>query len=115
VWYQAHIQGPWFAVTALLALLHFFVPFFALVPRDAKGDLKRLRWVALVVLAAHWLDMYWLIFPELGRGPLCSWPELSFALFFAGGAVLWLRAAQEQGEDMPAGDPFLREGLEFRL
>jgi hypothetical protein len=66
------------------------------------------------MLFAHVLDMYWLIFPILGR-PLLSWPELSFALFFLGGILLWTRGAMEKGEDMPAGDPFLREGLEFRL
>jgi hypothetical protein len=115
VWYQAHIDGPWLGVALLLALLHFFVPFFALVPRDAKGDLKRLRWVALVMLAAHWLDLYWLIFPELGKAPVFSWPELSFALLFVGATLLWMRGAMKQGEDMPVGDPFLKEGLEFRL
>jgi hypothetical protein len=115
VWYQAHIDGAWLGVSILLALVHFFIPFFALVPRDAKGDPRRLRWVAVLMLAAHWLDLYWLIFPALGHRPLCSWPELSFALFFVGGALLWVRAAMEQGEDMPVGDPFLKEGLEFRL
>jgi hypothetical protein len=115
VWYQAHIDGAWLPVALLLGFVHFFVPFFALVPRDAKGDLKRLRWVALVVLAAHWLDLYWLVFPELGRTPVFSWPELSFALFFVGATLLWMRNAMEKGEDMPVGDPFLKEGLEFRL
>ena len=115
VWYQAHIDGAWLGIAVLLGLAHFFVPFFALVPRDAKGDPGRLRWVALVILAAHWLDLYWLIFPELGRTPLFGWPELAFALCFAGGTLLWLRGAMEKGEDMPVGDPFLREGLEFRL
>jgi hypothetical protein len=115
VWFQAHTGGPWLWVALLLALLHFFVPFFALSPRDAKGDLKCLRWVALVVLAAHWVDLYWLVFPALGSSPLFSWPELGFALFFIGGTLLWVRAAMERGEDMPVGDPFIREGLEFRL
>jgi hypothetical protein len=114
-WYQARIQGAWLGVALLLAVLHFLVPFGALVTRDAKGDPGRLRWVAVVLLAAHWLDLYWLIFPQLGRTPLGSWPELSFALLFGGGTVLWLRGAMEKGEDMPVGDPFLGEGLEFRL
>jgi hypothetical protein len=115
MWYQARSGPGWLAVTLLLALTRFFIPFFALVPRDAKGDPRRLRWVALVVLASHWIDLYWLVFPALGRTPVCSWPELGFALFFLGGALLWLRSAMERGEDMPVGDPFLKEGLEFRL
>jgi len=114
IWFQAHTGGAWLGVVVLLALLHFFVPFFALVPRDVKGDPRRLRWVALVVLAAHWVDLYWLVFPALGA-PVFSWPELGFALFFTSGTLIWVRGAMERGEDMPVGDPFLREGLEFRL
>lgn len=114
-WYQARTTGAWLGVALLLALLHFIIPFFALVPQEVKGDLKYLRWVALVVLAAHWVDLYWLVFPALTRTPLFSWPELGFGLFFVGGTLLWLRGAMECGEDMPVGDPFLKEGLEFRL
>jgi hypothetical protein len=114
-WYQARTEGAWLGVVLLLALSRFLVPFFALVPRDAKGDPRRLRWVAIVVLASHWIDLYWLVFPALGRTPAFSWPELGFALLFLGGALLWVRSAMERGEDMPVGDPFLKEGLEFRL
>jgi hypothetical protein len=115
VWYQARIHGGWLGVALLLALLRFIVPFCALVARDAKGDLKRLRWVAVLILVGQWLDLYWLIFPKLGARPLFSWPEVSFALLFVGGTLLWLRGAMERGEDMPVGDPFLKEGLEFHL
>jgi hypothetical protein len=114
-WYKQRINGGWLVLTLLLALCHFLIPFFALITRDAKGDLTRLRWVATLVLAAHYLDLYWLVFPALGRGVLFSWPEVAFAMFFAGGGVLWLRHAETRGQDMPVGDPFLAEALEFRL
>jgi len=114
-WYKDRIEGPWLAVALLLAILHFLVPFFALIPRDAKSDPRRLRWVAVVVLCAHYLDLYWLVFPSLVAVPWLSWPEASFILLFGGGAVLWARRSLERGTDMPVGDPFLREGLEFRL
>jgi hypothetical protein len=115
VWYAVRLHGPWHGVTVALALLHFIVPFFALVTRDAKGAPRRLRRVALLMLGAHALDLYWLIFPVLGGAPPFSWPEISFALLFLGGGTLWVRRAMELGEDMPVGDPFLPEGLEFRL
>jgi hypothetical protein len=114
-WYQERLQGPWLAVLLFLGLVHFVIPFFVLIPMDAKGDPRRLGAVAALMLGAHLLDIYWLIFPVLGKGVLLSWPELSFALFFLSAALLWVRGAMEKGEDMPVGDPFLREGLEFRL
>ena len=115
IYYKVRLAGAWRAITFALAALHFILPFFALVTRDAKRDPKRLRRVAILMLSAHVLDMYWLIFPALGGSPRFGWPELSFALFFLGGILLWIRGAMERGEDMPVGDPFRREGLEFRL
>ncbi len=115
IYYKVRLAGSWRVITIALASLHFILPFFALVTRDAKKDPRRLRRVACLMLFAHVLDMYWLIFPALGAKPYFSWPEFSFALFFLGGILLWLRGAMEKGEDMPIGDPFLREGLEFRL
>ena len=115
VYFQTRLTGTWHTLTILLAVLHFVMPFFALVTRDAKGDGRRLRRVALLMLGAHVLDMYWLIFPILPGGPHFAWPEISFALFFLSLALLWVRSALQKGEDMPVGDPFLKEGLEFRL
>jgi hypothetical protein len=115
IYYKVRLAGSWRAITMSLAALHFIIPFFALVTRDSKKDPKRLRRVAFLMLGAHVLDMYWLIFPTLGAKPYFSWPEISFALFFIGGILLWVRGAMQKGEDMPVGDPFLREGLEFRL
>jgi len=113
-WYQMRLGGAWGVLTLLLALVHFVVPFFALITSDAKSDPVRLRRVALVVLAAHLLDLYWLVMPSLRKGVLLSWPELAFALLFIGGALMWLRRAFARGEEMPVGDPFLLKALEFR-
>ena len=114
-WYHERLHGTWYVLTVTLAVIHFVVPFFALSTRDAKSDPRRLVPIALLMLGAHLLDIYWLLFPILGHEPLFSWPEVSFALLFIGGGLLWVRKAFSWGEDMPVGDPFLREGLEFRL
>jgi hypothetical protein len=115
VWYRARFQGGWHRATVALALLHFVLPFFALVTRAAKSDPGRLLRVGLLILGAHLLDLYWLVFPALGAGVLCGWPEWSFALCCVAGALLWVDRSFGWGEDMPVGDPFLGQGLEFRL
>jgi hypothetical protein len=114
-WYKARLQGLWGPLILVLAVLHFLMPFLVLIPRSAKSQPRRLFWVAVFMLLAHWLDLYWMIFPVLRRGLLFSWPELSFGVFFISAGLLWIRRAMSRGADMPVGDPFLREGLEFRL
>jgi hypothetical protein len=114
-WYRERLEGSWGLLVLVLAVFHFFVPFVVLIPRFAKTAPKRLAWIAALILFAQWLDLYWMIFPVLGMGPVFSWPEASFALFFLGTSLLWFRHLMDRGAAMPVGDPFLREGLEFRL
>jgi hypothetical protein len=114
-WYKERLQGLWGVLVLVFAVFHFLVPFLVLIPRDAKSEPKRLFWVSTLMLLAHWLDLYWMIYPVLGIGARFSWPELSFGLFFVASSLLWIRHAMGRDADMPVGDPFLREGLEFRL
>ena len=114
-WYKERLQGAWGLLLLALAILHFLVPFFILIPREAKNNPRLLLWVAVLMLFSHWLDLYWMIFPVLNSNPPFGWPEISFALLFLSAGLLWIRRSMKRGEDMPAGDPLLREGLEFRL
>jgi hypothetical protein len=114
-WYKERLQGAWGALLLALAVFHFFIPFFLLIPRATKCSPRFLFWTAIIMLVSHWLDLYWMLFPALGKGPLFSWPEISFGLLFVSAGLLWIRRSMRHGEDMPIGDPFLDEGLEFRL
>lgn len=115
VWYKHRIHGSWQTLTLALALVHFVIPFFALIPRGSKSDIPRLRFISILLLSSHLFDLYWLIFPVFAFAPLFSWPEISFGLFFLAYAQLFVNRAMTKGEDMPVGDPFLQEGLAFHL
>jgi hypothetical protein len=114
-WYKERLQGAWGPLLLTLAILHFLVPFFVLIPREAKSNPKLLLWISALMLFCHWLDLYWMIFPVLGPRPFFGWPEISFGLLFLSAGLLCIRRCMNRGEDMPIGDPFLHEGLEFRL
>jgi hypothetical protein len=114
-WYQERLHGAWGAILLALAVFHFLVPFLILIPRNAKSDPRFLFWTASLMLVSHWLDLYWMIFPVLGNGPIFGWPECSFGFLFLSAGILWIRRFMRRGEDMPVGDPLLGEGLGFRL
>ncbi len=114
-WFHQRTSGSMELVFILLGIGHFFVPFLALMSRNDKKSWKRLRWVSLWVLFMEFVDVFWLISPILGNGIHLGWPELAFAAFFVSGGLLVLRRGMSLGEDMPVGDPFLAEGLEFHL
>jgi hypothetical protein len=114
-WYKERLEGLWLPILIVIALLHFLVPFLLLIPREAKSNPCKLAIASFSILVAHWLDLYWLIMPARGGNLRFGLLELSFALFFLCAALLWIRRSLSRNEDMPVGDPFLKEGLEFRL
>ncbi len=114
-WYKQRTVGVMLFVFILLGVGHYFVPFLALMTGEAKKKWKRLRWVSVWLLFMEVVDLYWMIFPLLGRNMKLGWPEFSFAIFFLSGGVLVVKRAMEKAAYMPVGDPFLKAGLEFHL
>ncbi len=114
VWFKHRIVGTWMPVALLLPLLHFFLPFFLLIGSAGKRSARVMRLAAFSILAGHFVDIYWMIFPVISPDPLWGWPEFAMAALFIGLGCLQLRRAMGRGADMPIGDPLLAKGLEWQ-
>ena len=85
MYFMHRMVGGWKYVTVFLLLGKFLVPFFALLPREAKRSPSRLMKVAIWMLFAQWIDLIWIIQPEFFKdGPRISWYEIAGFLGFAG-------------------------------
>ena len=89
VWYVARMHGGWLGVAWLLGLFHFFVPLLILLFRDAKEAPALLGALAAGLLAAHLLDVWWMILPSLEVGWMQWLWTVPLASATLGGAV-WL-------------------------
>ncbi|MEZ4307599.1 MAG: hypothetical protein R3F14_06080 [Polyangiaceae bacterium] len=104
--------GGFYWLSFVLVLLHFAVPFLALIGRDLKSDLRRLGMVCALLLVMGIVDVFWLVAPAFpGAGMEVRWLDLA-----ALGAVLGLWTflfVRELGKHplLPLGDPELREAL----
>jgi hypothetical protein len=89
-WYLRRMQGGWFWVGILLMLSHFILPFVVLLSRDVKRRPGTLAVVAGGLIAARFLDVFWLVRPQPGStGLALHW--LDFVTPFAiGGIWLWV-------------------------
>jgi len=57
-------EGKWFAIFIINLFLNWIVPFFLLMPRSAKRSQKMLWIVSILLLVAHWLDVYLMVYPS---------------------------------------------------
>jgi hypothetical protein len=114
-WFIKRWTGGWEYVSIVLIIVHFVVPYFALLMQDAKMDPKRLKLMAIWILFAHLLDMYWLVMPSYGEGVPLSWMEIGFPVLLVGLAMVVLTFKVKNNSLVPVGDPKLQRGLGFRL
>jgi hypothetical protein len=115
-WMIARWEGSWKFVSIALLFFHFVAPFLILVSRGAKTNLKLLKIMAIWMLIAHALDLYWLIMPTFSKdGANFSWSELSFPLVVTGLVMIVFRLRAASRNLVPVGDPKMADGLEFHL
>ncbi len=63
VWYLDRVSGFWKWITLGLALTMFVIPFLALLSQDRKRNPRRLIKIAIWLLVARAIDVFWIIEP----------------------------------------------------
>lgn len=114
VWFQARREGSWAYWSLALVFVHFVIPFLALIFRASKRNLQMLTIMAIWLLVAHFVDIYFQVMPTFNKqGISLHW--LDFASVFACasvfGLVFW--SGLKKNALLPIGDPRFEQGLHF--
>jgi hypothetical protein len=115
VWFMKRWQNGWEIVSVLLIVVHFAVPYFVLLPQEAKKNLKTLKIMGIWLLVAHLLDIYWLVMPTYAETVSIGWMELGVPLVVVGLSIVVLAWNMSRHNLVPLKDPKLERALQFRL
>ncbi len=97
-WYLDRVHGFWKWMAAFVALTMFAIPFLALLSQARKRDPQRLIRVAIWLLVARLVDIFWIVMPTFrdlspsaplatSKGFTIYWTD--FAAFFGLGGI-WI-------------------------
>lgn len=117
-WFLHRWEGGWKYVSLVLIIAHFVVPFLGLLAYKQKTNAARLKFMSIWVLAAHYLDLYWVIMPNMYNteaGYSFSWMDIAFPIFGVGLLIFLFNMRAKKTNLVPVGDPKLERGLNFRL
>lgn len=113
-WFQPRMFTSWKLVSIALLFLHCVVPFIFLLSRWTKRVLVRLMVFAVWMLVMHYVDMFWLIMPELTPQKLSVHIIDFTALIGVGGFfVAAIARAASKVNLIPVKDPALGDSLSF--
>jgi hypothetical protein len=119
-WYLERFKGQWRWIGVALILLSFALPFVLLLSRSLKHNRRRLMAVAWLLIAMRFVDLLWLIAPELeskhGGASLglsaASYVNYAAAVIGMGGIWFgWFFYKLRQRALVPYNDPQLPEVL----
>lgn len=107
------VPNAWTPILIALLFGHLLIPFIGLLSRHMKRQRKVLLFWAIWLLTFHWLDLYWVIMPQLD-GEVHFGPIEVLCFFGIGGcftATIFKIALLHNLR--PISDPRLQESLVF--
>ncbi len=117
-WFMQKWHGSWAIFSIGLIVIHFLVPYIALVSQPSKMNPKTLKFISIWLLFAHLFDLFWLVMPSipsLADGYSFSWIDLVFPISVTGIVLLVFNMKAKKENLVPIGDPKLKRGLDFHL
>lgn len=98
-WYMHRLHGFWGGVAAAIAVVHFALPFFALLWPQVQRSRRALRSVACLLVLTEIVRAWWIVIPASGRA--LAWVDVA-----AMAAVLGIAAGIAlHGRRGPVGVP----------
>ena len=112
-WYIQRLRGSFGVFATLVLVFHFVLPFVLLLLRRVKRNAAYLTKVAIAMLVARLIDLYWVVAPSFHHGEFhLHWMDLAAPLAIGG---IWLAAfiGLLQGRALlPLHDPRMQEAFE---
>jgi len=111
-YFERRWEGGWWPIFLANAIVNWVLPFFLLLPRQAKRSERTLLGVGALLLFGRWLDLWLMAMPA--NFPERPWPGLlELAGLLGPGALLvfWFTRGLARVPLLPRHDPYLGESL----
>jgi hypothetical protein len=107
--------NSWSWVTLLLLFGHILIPFAGLLSRHIKRNRALLAFWATWILLMEWVDMFWLVMPQMQSRPEFHIDLIDIAIFLGLGGLVIAIVIRKASHDAlrPIHDPRLADSLAF--
>ncbi len=95
--------------------INWFVPFVILLPQKLNKNIKVVKWIAIMLIAGQYLDLYDQIIPGVLHAPVFGIIEIGFFIGFAGLFVYIFARALSSVALIPKNHPYLDESLHHHV
>lgn len=102
------MTSSWGVVLVVLLFGHFIIPFLGIMSRHVKDHRRAMIFWTIWMLCMHYVDLYWLVMPELRGSVAFGLPELGTLLLVGGLYAIGASYFATRTSLIPIGDPRFR-------
>ena len=113
-YYVSRTGEHWIVLFLLNVALNWTIPFLVLMPRASKRNPVILKWIAIVILAGRWLDLYLAVMPDITIAPSVRPLDVVIVAGYAGAFFLMATRALASAPLVPLNNPSFHESLAHR-
>jgi len=114
IYYVTRWRGAWRAVSIVLVVGHFVIPFLVLLNYRLKRDGRWMAVVAAWILLLHYIDTVWLVAPaQRAQAFPLHWLDLGAVLFIGGVSIAAALYSLRGRPLIPIHDPRLVHALRY--
>jgi hypothetical protein len=106
-WYLKRSSEGWLPVLLGSFVISWIIPFFALLPRSSKRNLKMMTAMCVLVLIGRWVDLYIIVMPSQETSPRFGLLELAMAAGTGGLVYLLFIRGLARAPIVPTHEPVL--------
>lgn len=110
-YFQPRVWGEWRPIFFLNLLINFITPLLFLMKRDTKRNYTSVAFIAVVVIAGHWLDFWQMVGPGTYKHLVFPWYELGLGVGFVGLIIFLVSNALTKAPLVPKNHPYLKESI----
>jgi len=114
-WFLVRQNNGWETIALVLIFGHFILPFLGLMSRHVRRRKLLLAAWGVWILAMHWVDLYWIVMPQVSpEGITFGLIDVCCLLGIGGfylSNLIWIAADRPL---VPVQDPWLSESLAFK-
>lgn len=112
MYYIKRFNEGWLGVSIFLLIGKFVIPFLVLIPRGSKRSPRVLLAMAFFMMAAQWVDVLWMVQPEMFKsGPKIGWVEIGTLIGFIGLFLFFVFRFLGRNNVVAVGDPRLEQSV----
>ncbi len=110
-YFQPRVWGEWRPIFFLNLLINFITPLLFLMKRDTKRNYSAIVFIAIVIIAGHWLDFWQMVYPGTVKQLQFPWYEMGLGLGFVGLIIFLVSNQLTKAALVPKNHPYLKESI----